>query len=161
MTVDTRQSDNPNASNPASSRGAPLGAGTSMIQLAMGGLTPRHGFPLHCRLRYFDAVRRRAGMPPGVAALVTAMSVNATTVIVVNTNQTSEARLVVQGGAYGEHKIVAVSGGASPAPIQPLQTTAVDSPCFRLRLAPGAGTTLVLTMERWAFDPSFAFPWDR
>jgi len=42
-----------------------------MVQLMMGGITPRHGFPLHCRLRYFDAARQRPGVPQGVAALVT------------------------------------------------------------------------------------------
>ena len=42
-----------------------------MVQLMMGGITPRHGFPLHCRLRYFDASRQRPGVPQGVAALVT------------------------------------------------------------------------------------------
>ena len=160
MTVDTRQSDNPNASNPASSRGAPLGSGTSMIQLMMGGVTPRHGFPLHCRLRYFDTMRRRAGAPPGVAALVTAMSADSTTAIVVNTNQAEEQRLCVQGGAYGEHKIssVSIAGVGAGAAVS---ETVVDSPYFRLRLAPGAGATLVLAMERWAYPPSFAFPWDR
>ena len=151
--------DNPNSDNPASSRGAPIGPGTNLIQLMMGGLTPRHGFPLHCRLRYFDTLRRRPGVPDSVAALVTAMSADATTVVLVNTDQAAERRLTIQGGAYGEHKIISVTmsadgnDGAQPIP--------VGGSCVRLRLAPGAGTTLELTMERWAYEPSFAFPWDR
>lgn len=34
MTTDTRQSDNPNHLNPASSRGAPIGKGTSLVQVS-------------------------------------------------------------------------------------------------------------------------------
>ena len=82
------------------------------------------------------------------------MTADSTTVEIVNTNQVEEQRLVVQGGAYGEHKIVsaATDGGGAHE---------VDGPCLKLRLAPGAGTTLTLAMQRWAYDPSFAFPWDR
>ena len=141
--------------NPASSRGAPIGMGTSLVQLMLGGITPRHGFPLHCRLRYFDASRLRPGIPEDVAALVTGMTAESTTVELVNTNQVEERRLYVQGGAYGEHKIISVtpSGEESGA--------IVDGPCFKLRLGPGAGVVLMLAMERWAYEPSFAFPWDR
>ena len=128
--------------------------GTSLIQLMMGGLTPRHGFPLHCRLRYFDTLRYRPGIPEDVAALVTGMSADSTTVEIVNTSQVEEKRLAVQGGAYGEHKILSVTmlgGGVHK----------VEAPFFKLRLAPGAGVTLTLAMDRWAYDPSMALPWDR
>ena len=129
------------------------GKGTSLVQLMMGGLTPRHGFPLHCRLRYFDTLRYRPGIPEDVAALVTAMSAESTTVQIVNTSQIEEKRLAIQGGAYGEHKIVSVT--------MLDEVLAVGSCFFKLRLAPGSGVTLVLAMQRWAYDPSMAFPWDR
>jgi hypothetical protein len=60
-----------------------------------------------------------------------------------------------KGGAYGEHRLVSavVSGEDNELPI--------DGPCLKIRLAPGAGTTLLLKMDRWALDPTFAFPWDR
>ena len=61
-TPDTRLSDNPNPFNPAIPGG--------LTQLMLGGLTPRHGSPLHCRVRYFDPQAGRAGMPEGVGALV-------------------------------------------------------------------------------------------
>ena len=43
------------------------------------------------------------------------MTADSTTVEIVNTNQVEEQRLVVQGGAYGEHKIVsaATDGGGA------------------------------------------------
>ena len=121
----------------------------------MGGLTPRHGFPLHCRLRYFDTLRHRPGMPEDVAALVTTMSAHSTTVEIVNMSQAEEKRLAIQGGAYGEHKILSVTM------LEDNSVHDVDAPFFKLRMAPGAGTTIMLAMERWAYDPSMAFPWDR
>ena len=129
--------------------------GTSLVQLMLGGLTPRHGFPLHCRLRYFDTLRYRPGMPEDVAALVTAMTAESTTVEIVNTSQIEEKRLAVQGGAYGEHKIRSVTM------LEDGSVHNVEAPFFKLRLVPGAGATLMLTMDRWAYDPSMAFPWDR
>ena len=32
---------------------------------------------------------------------------------------------------------------------------------FEVRLAPGAGTTLDLSMDLYSGDPSYAFPWSR
>ena len=147
MTADTRQSDNPNPFNP-------IVSATCLIQLAMGGLTPRHGFPLHCRLRYFDAALRRPGLPAGVAALVTRLSADGATVELVNTDQVAEKRLHLQGGAYGEHTFLSakLAGGEE----QP-----VGGPVFRVRLGPGSCATLELSMARYSNPPSFALPWDR
>jgi hypothetical protein len=62
-TPDTRLADDPLRFNPAS-----VG---SLVELALGGLPPgRVGSVLHCRLRYFDPGKRRAGLPDDVAALV-------------------------------------------------------------------------------------------
>ena len=53
-------SDDPNRINPATI--------DALVQLMLGGLpTGRTGYPLHCRLRYFDPQRRRAGLPEDVA----------------------------------------------------------------------------------------------
>ena len=50
---DGRMSDDMNGTNPATT--------DALIQLMLGGLpTGRTGFPLHCRLRYFDPARQRA-----------------------------------------------------------------------------------------------------
>jgi hypothetical protein len=91
--------------------------------------------------------------------------------------------VVVQGGAYAEHRIVRVrseavedgaaegvegmllgramggrrANAAGPAP-EPVEV-AVDHPHVSVRLAPGAGARLTLTLERYANRPTFAFPW--
>jgi len=55
--------------------------------------------------------------------------------------------VIVQGGAYGEHRIV--SAGS-------LQ---IGGRAFQVNLAPGASVALDLTMELFAAKPSYAFPW--
>jgi hypothetical protein len=141
---DMTMSDDPNDYNPAII--------DTLNQLMLGGLpTGRVGFPLHCRLRYFDPVRQRAGLPEDVAALVETMSEEEVTVTLVNINQRDERTVVVQGGAYAEHQVLtaAIDGTVTP----------IDHSHLTVRLAPGAGGRLVLTMKRYANQPTFAFPW--
>ena len=89
----------------------------------------------------------------------------------------------MQGGAYAEHQIERVraeavedgdaestdgmllgraTGGRHsppPPPSTPPVEAAVDHRHFTVRLAPGAGTRLTLTMRRYTNQPTFAFPW--
>lgn len=53
------------------------------------------------------------------------------------------------GGAYGEHLITKAA------------ELWVDAPFFEVDLAPGAGTTLEISMKRYAGRPRYAFSWDR
>lgn len=136
---------------------------TSLLHLMLGAIhiarppwsstsPSQGGAPLYARLRYFDPERRRAGVPPGVAALVEGMSADATTVTLVNLDPAQARTVVVQGGGYGEHQILsAVAGG---------RETPVNARALRVRLAPGAGETLTLRMRRYANAPRLAFPWD-
>jgi hypothetical protein len=144
-TPDTRLSDNPNPLNPATTG--------SLVELMLGGMAPRHGCPLHCRLRYFDPENQRPGMPDGVGALVEKLEADSTTVTLVNTDQVSSRRVIVQGGAYAEHRFGSVSIND--------EQIAVDDTSFAVELAPGAGATLKIETQRYASQPSFAFPWDR
>ena len=81
------------------------------------------------------------------------MSDTTTVVTLVNLSETTERSVIVQGGAYGEHRIEAVEQGGA--------TTRVGAECLTVRLAPGAGAKLTLTMKRYAAIPTVAFPWDR
>jgi hypothetical protein len=85
-TPDTRLADWTLDFNPAS---ADLGA-TDHGQAAYCAAhrnadSPPQGRHLHCRLRYFDPARRRAGLPADVAALVHSLGDTATQVTLVNT----------------------------------------------------------------------------
>ena len=138
-TPDTRLADDPMKFNP--------GSVSSLLELAMGACDPgRGGNTLTARLRYFDADERRPGLPDDVAALVERMTADETVVTLVNVNQLQPRTLIVQGGAYGEHKIAAVKSGTSDTP--------VGGRRFQVRLSPGAGTTLTLRMQRHANQPT-------
>ena len=146
---DMRLVDDPMHINPASI--------TSLIRLMGGGFyEPDHARrspPFHTRLRYFDPQKRRAGVPDEVAVLVDQMTDKAVRVHLVNLNPIESRTLVVQGGAYGEHQLVVVA--------EKDRRVAIDDTYFTISLAPGAGTTLNIEMNRYINQPTMDFPWER
>ena len=143
---DTRLSDDMNHINPATTE--------TLTELMLGGIpTGRVGFPLHCRLRYFDPARQRAGIPQDVAALVDSMSADSVTVTLVNTSQIVARRVVVQAGAYAEHQFGEVWMGD--------EMVQVDDSHFTVDLPPGCGARLTIETARYVNSPTFAFPWER
>lgn len=143
-TPDTRLSDDMNHINPATTE--------ALTQLMLGGIpTGRSGCPLHCRLRYFDPARRRAGLPEDVAALVETLSADEVTVTLVNLSPLHERTVTVQGGAYAEHQLQGVTVNGV--------TTELDSPHLTVKLAPGCGSQLTIQTKRYANQPTVAFPW--
>jgi hypothetical protein len=143
-TPDTRLADDPMKFNPASVQ--------SLLELTMGGVHPGvGGNSLVARLRYFDAHKRRPGLPDDVAALVTRVTADETDVTLVNVDQLDGRELIVQGGAYGEHTIVSVGADS--------RETSVGGRHVRVRLAPGGGGTLTLRFKRHVNPPTFALPW--
>ncbi|HKB36329.1 MAG TPA: hypothetical protein VKD72_07745 [Gemmataceae bacterium] len=126
----------------------------SLIELTLGGIhLDRNGAVLHCRLRYFDPARRRAGLPEDVAARVEKLTSDAAVVTLVNINQLDARTVVVQAGGYGEHEFLTVRAGSGKV--------AVNGTSFTVRLAPGAGASLTLQMRRYVNQPALPFPWDR
>jgi hypothetical protein len=130
---------------------------TALINLTLGGNDPNgsgHGpLPLHTQLRHFDPERRRAGLPLDVSALVERIRQDGVTLTLVNTNAVHPRSVTIQAGGYGEHHFTEVSVGGRTFPI--------DAPYFTVRLAPGAGDTFTIGMQRYAHQPTLAFPWDR
>ena len=125
----------------------------ALIQLMLGGWQPgRDGNVLNSRLRYFDPTRKRPGVPEDVGALVSEMSDTTTEVTLVNLNKEIARSVVVQGGAFGEHRIDSITWNGKTVP--------VNGKTFTVNLAAGAGGTLTLKMKRYALKPSEAFPWD-
>ena len=145
-TPDTRLADDPMKYNPASV--------SSLIQLMLGGIHPGHrGSILHCRLRYFDPLKRRAGVPADVAALVEKLTDDEVTLTLVNTHQLAPRQLLVQAGGYAEHQFLSVTTAGKTRP--------VNATTLPIRLAPGAGARLTLKMKRYANSPTLTYPWDR
>ena len=142
--ADTRMSDDMNHLTPAITGG--------LTQLMLGGLpTGREGHPLHARVRFFDPLRQRAGIPEDVAALVTGMTDTETTITLVNINQVEGRTAILQGGAYGEHQIVAVNSTDQSLDCR-------DGYCS-VYLAPGSGSEIKILMNRYVNKPTLCFPW--
>lgn len=146
---DMRLVDDPMGQNPASI--------TSLIRLMEGGLyessLARRSPASFSRLRYFDPVKRRPGVPDDVAALVRGMTDESVTVSVVNLNPVEIRPVIIQGGGYGEHQFINITHNGESTPI--------DSSTFQLVLEPGSGTTLEIEMNRFANQPAMDFPWYR
>jgi hypothetical protein len=144
-TPDTRASDDPQRYNPV--------ATAALLNLTLGANDPGSaGNILHSRVRYFDPVRRRAGLPEDVAALVEKIGPAELVLTLVNTNPVQARQVIVQMGAYAEHHCDSVSASA--------KSWKIDAPHFRARLEAGAGDRLTIRMRRYAHQPTLAFPWD-
>ncbi|WP_435009360.1 hypothetical protein P12x_000612 [Tundrisphaera lichenicola] len=144
-TPDTRLADDPLSFNPATIN--------SLIHLTLGGLPiGNQTNALHARVRYFDPVARRAGLPPDVAALVEGMSAEETILTLVNVDQSDPREVIVHAGTYAEHQWESVLLDGKSIPI--------DGPDLTVRLAPGSGASLKFRVKRYANPPTLAFPWD-
>jgi hypothetical protein len=129
-------------------------ATTALVNLALGGNDPgTPGNLLHSRLRYFDPLRRRAGLPEDVAALVSRITTDGVTLTLVNVSRTRAREVIVQAGAYGEHRFTTVTLDG--------RTTQVGEAVMAVRLAPGSAGELAIGIERYVNQPALIFPWDR
>jgi hypothetical protein len=145
-TADSRLADYLLDNNPATTNG--------LVNLTMGGYFSRGRiWVLHSRFRYFDPVKRRAGLPEDVGALVEKLSADGSTLTLVNVNPVEAREVVVQAGGYGEHRFESVTVDG--------KTTTFSGPVMTFRLEPGAGARMQFKMTRYANRPTFAFPWDR
>jgi hypothetical protein len=145
-TADSRLADYLLDFNPATTN--------ALTNLTLGGyFSSGRIWVLHSRFRYFDPVRRRAGLPQDVGALVEKLGADSATITLVNTNPIEPREVVVQAGGYGEHRFEAVTVAG--------RKTAFQGPVISVRLDPGAGARLEFQMTRYANRPTFAFPWDR
>ena len=145
----------------------------ALVQLTLGGPQPMYnGGLLHTTLRYFDAERRRPGLPPDVAALVTHVEGARAVVQLINLSMTEARRVLVQGGMFGEHGFTTVSwmertdrdpdqpnNDARPEPTLAKRSLEIGGKYFEVRLPAGMGITLDMGMRRFANQASYAFPW--
>ena len=126
----------------------------SLTELMLGGYFARGKvWAMHSRLRYFDPAERRSGIPKDVASLVSKLTDNSVTVTLVNTNQVEAREVQVQAGGYGEHQFKGVKMNG--------QSQSFDAGWLNVKLDPGAGATLELSMDRYVNPPTLAQPWNR
>ncbi|MFC1693109.1 hypothetical protein ACFL1R_06360 [Candidatus Latescibacterota bacterium] len=128
-----------------------------LVQLTMGGPLPLYnGGLLMTQVRYFDADRRRPGLPLDVAALVPRISNDGIIVHLVNLSPDQARSLVVQAGAMGEHTFLDASymDGADR------KTVTVYGRHLMVTMKPATRIILELRMERFVNDPTYRGPWE-
>lgn len=124
------------------------------------------------RLRYYDAGRRRPGLPPDVAALVTSIDPAATTVTLVNLSGTRSRAVVVQTGAFAEHDIASAryetadpgwTGGETDYIARDLEISAAETepggPWLDVVLPPGCQVTLTMSLRMRVRAAALRTPW--
>jgi hypothetical protein len=109
-----------------------------------------NGGLLRARVRYFDRDRGRPGLPPDVAALVEEITADRTVVRLVNVGLDSRS-LIVQAGAFGEHRFTDLRAGDV--------TMTVDRRHLGVDLPPRTSILLELGTDRFVNTPSYSFPW--
>jgi hypothetical protein len=92
-------------------------------------------------------------MPPDVAALVSALDGDGTTLELVNLGAVHTRRALLQAGAFGEHRFTNVHD------LDAGSTAAVDDPHLEVVLPPGRALRLRLDMQRFCHAPSYRQPW--
>jgi hypothetical protein len=147
----------------------------ALVQLTWGGPQVIYNGGLQqARVRYYDAIRRRPGLPPGVAALVSSIEPEATVVELVNLEAEDERRVTVQAGAFAEHTINNVSytacedgtwlgdlydyGHGDPAITE--HHADVRGPWLTVRLPASTRVRLTLNLAMRTRKPSYASPFD-
>lgn len=128
-----------------------------LTQLTLGGpMHVYHGGLQFGRFRYYDAQKRRPGLPAGVAALVEDLQAKRATLTLVNTDLLEPRELIVQAGTFAEHAFEAAEFLDEAGETRPLSGRWV-----RVRLHPGATARLRIGMHRFAQAPSYDTPWCR
>jgi hypothetical protein len=125
-------------------------------QMTLGAPNPCFNGGLLCsRLRYFDSELKRPGLPKDVAALAETIEDDRTGVRVVNTSGSESRRIIVQAGAYREHRFTEVQWVAEDG--KELREVVEDS-FFEVALAPGSNVLFDLGTSCNVGQPSYAFP---
>jgi len=110
-----------------------------------------HGGHLHVAVRYFDAEKKRPGLPADVAALVSKITANTVELTLVNTSPTAARSTVIQAGAFAEHQIISATDHSG-------LKSAVNGAHLQVDLAPGAKISLTLEVARFANLPTYEGP---
>ncbi|SDC51957.1 hypothetical protein SAMN02799630_00121 [Paenibacillus sp. UNCCL117] len=122
-----------------------------LVQLTMGGALPIYnGGLLQAAVRYFDAEKRRPGLPEDVAALVRGMDDSGVSLTLCNLHPTKARSLYIQSGVYGEHSIVSV--------LHDGEATEINAALFEVELGPAAQCDLELRVSRYCNQPFYGDP---
>lgn len=128
-----------------------------LSQMTMGApMHISHGGLQHGKVRLFDGLKKRPGLPEDVAVIVDGLTATTISMQVANVSKTASRQLVIQAGTFGEHRFVSVDVLSETGE---RKTHAIDGPWFAVDLAAGTGATLLFTVERYANKPTYETPW--
>jgi hypothetical protein len=147
----------------------------ALVQLTWGGPQVIYNGGLQqARVRYYDADRRRPGLPASVAALVSSVDPGATVVELVNLDPDEDRSVIVQAGAFAEHTIEDVRytacedeswigglydyGHGEPTVIE--RHAEVQEPWLTVHLPVSTRVRLTLRLSLRTRKPSYATPFD-
>jgi hypothetical protein len=131
-----------------------------LVNLTMGGPLPFYnGGLLMTRVRYFDPQRKLPGLPADVAALVKRLEADRTVLELINLSETHARDVVVQAGAYGEHRFTTVARTVAGENGRPaIEEQAIDASRIRLHLPPRTRIVLDAGTRRFVNKPTYALP---
>ena len=130
----------------------------ALVHLTMGGPMPIYnGGLLIVAIRHFDAQRRRPGLPPDVAALVHRNDQEGVGLTLANLHPMDSRRVVVQAGAFAEHRFTTASYADDEGMAT---TTQLNGEYVEFELGPGTVFQVQLGMERFCRQPAYGLPWD-
>jgi hypothetical protein len=147
----------------------------ALVQLTWGGPQVLYNGGLQqARVRYYDAQRRRPGLPTSVAALVSSIEPHATVVELVNLDPGVDRTVIVQSGAFAEHSIEHVRyttcidgswiGGlydyGHEEPVISESEADVNGPWLTVRLPASTRIRLTLRLILHCRKPSYVTPFD-
>ena len=132
-----------------------------------------NGGLFNCRVRYFDAERRRPGLPADVAALVSSVDRGSLDLHLVNTSGLADRTVILQAGGFGEHRFReaafrervsdypgAIGNGPPPEIHTAPRTVEAGGRYLQVVLPAGTELRLTLAMDRHAGTPGYHTPWD-
>ncbi|MCC6363643.1 MAG: hypothetical protein IT165_08960 [Bryobacterales bacterium] len=102
-----------------------------------------NGGLLMARVRYYDADRKRPGLPEDIAALVEKLTSDQAVVRLVNTSAAHTRRVIIEAGAYGQHEFTSPQKGR----------------WLTVELPPSTSIRLELGMRLFVNRPGYAQPW--
>lgn len=137
----------------------------ALVQTTMG--TPQtiyNGGLLRATVRYFDAEKKKPGLPKDVSALVESLQENQVVVNIVNLNGIDDCRVILQAGAFGEHLFTNVSyqknNENADGNLKKVES-GINNTYFVVELPPSTSIKLNIGLRRFVNKPSYAFPWER
>jgi len=128
-----------------------------LVNLTMGAPLPFYnGGLLMARVRHFDPMNKRPGLPPDVAALVSELASDRTVLHLLNLSLTHSQDVIVQAGTYAEHEF---ADAAYQPQLEEEASLPVNGTRLTVHLPPQSQIKLDITTKRFVHKPSYNFPW--